>query len=376
MKNQEKGTRFKIKRLSKKLQEMITFGDPIVTKDMGPVTSFLVSHKIHCNGGATVRSGLYLKKHLENNGKLFLTMSGAGSSFQIGKVISKLIQEKKLHGISVTGANMEESLYRYVAHSQYAYITKYSKLTSSQEDELRKAGLRRITDTFLPEEESVRVVLEPIMGLWREAQEKGKSYLWHEFFFQLFERNLIQKDPEANENDCWLFQAWKNNIPVYVPGWEDSTMGNIFTHACYDGEHKFLSQYKLDEPISCNIVKHNIKYMHSLSEWYMNNATEESKVAFLQLGGGIAADFPICVVPHLKHDFLADVADKIKEKLIQAWAGFIEINSGDMSYGSYTSAGYDEKITWDKFKPNSYGQQISGDYTAIAPDIMAIILNY
>jgi deoxyhypusine synthase len=256
----------------------------------------------------------------------------------MGKMISELIRAGKLHGISVTGANMEESLYRYVAHSQYAYIYKYNKLTSEQEEELRQVGIRRITDTFLPEEESVRVVLDPLMELWRKAEKEGKSYLWHEYFFQLFEHNLIQKDPEAREEDCWLYNAWKYNIPVYVPGWEDSTMGNIFTHACYAGDHPFLSQYKLESPISMHVVKHNFEYMHHISEYYMTQATTTSRIAFLQLGGGIAADFPICVVPHIKHDYLAEETDANKDTMVLPWDCFIEINSGDMSYGSYTAA--------------------------------------
>jgi deoxyhypusine synthase len=368
-------TKEKIQWLSTQLQQQIRFGDPQVTPDMWPVTSYLVHTKIHCNGGAAVRSWLYLKKHLNNNGKLFLTMSWAGSSFQMGKMISELIRAGKLHGISVTGANMEESLYRYVAHSQYAYIYKYNKLTSEQEEELRQVGIRRITDTFLPEEESVRVVLDPLMALWRKAEKEGKSYLWHEYFFQLFEHNLIQKDPEAREEDCWLYNAWKYNIPVYVPGWEDSTMGNIFTHACYNGDHPFLSQYKLESPISMHVVKHNFEYMHHISEYYMTQATTTSRIAFLQLGGGIAADFPICVVPHIKHDYLAEETDTNKDTMVLPWDCFIEINSGDMSYGSYTAAWYDEKITWDKFAPWSFGQQIHGDYTLVFPDIAAIILN-
>jgi len=368
-------TKLKIDSLSEELQSRIHFGDPEITSDMGPVTSFLVGHKIHCNGGATVRSGLYLKQHLEKGGKMFLTMSGAGSSFQMGKLISRLIIEGKVHAISVTGANMEESLYRYVAHSQYAYIPKYSKLTPYQEEELRGVGLRRITDTFLPEEESVRVVLEPLMKLWRKAELEKETYHWHEFFFQLFSEGLIQKDPQAKEEDCWLYQAWLNKIPVYVPGWEDSTMGNIFTQACYKGHHPFLGQYQLEHPISKDVVKHNFEYMHHLAAWYMDSASSSSRIAFLQLGGGIAADFPICAVPHLKHDYLGDESDEKKDLLVQPWDSFVEINSGDMSYGSYTSAGFDEKITWDKFVPGSFGQQIHGDYTVVFPDIAAIILN-
>lgn len=339
-----------------------------------PVTNYLVHTKRHCNGGKTVDAGLWLKDHLDNGGKLFIAMAGAGSSFQMGVILGELIRARKLHGISVTGANMEESMYRYVAHSHYAYIPNYTDLTPAEENELREAGLRRITDTFLPEEESVRIILPELEKLWREAEAKGESHLWHKYFFQLFERGMVQKDPEANEDDCWLYQAWKHNIPVYVPGPEDSTMGNIFTQACYDGKHSLLAKYKFPGgPINPSIVQLNVSYMHHLAEWYVDS-TKDSSIAFLQLGGGIAADFPICVVPHLKHDYLADETLETKDKTIKPWASFIEIHSSPMSFGSYSGAGWKEKITWDKLPIDPFGLQIFGDYTEHFPDIAAIVL--
>ncbi|AHB41728.1 TPA: deoxyhypusine synthase [Patescibacteria group bacterium] len=365
----------KLKALSPNLQKKIfKEGKNSSMGMLSPVSKFLVNTKKHCNGGKTVDAGLWLKSHLDNDGKMFLTMSGAGSSFQMGILISELIRKGKVHGISVTGANMEESMYRYVAHSHYAYIPNYSELTPEEENELREVGLRRITDTFLPEEESVRKILPALETLWRNAEEEGNKYLWHEYFFQLFERNLIKKDPEANEDDCWLYQAWKHKIPVSVPGFEDSTMGNIFTQMCYDGDHPFLSKYKLEKPISTTIVKPGFSYMHHLTEWYMDTS-KDSPIAFLQLGGGISADFPICVVPHIKHDYLEEIKDiKEKDKLVRPWAAFIEIHSSPMSFGSYSGAGFKEKITWDKFAPDAFGLQIFGDYTEHFPDIAAIIL--
>ena len=365
----------KLDKLSPVLRKKIITGERnYVPEPNTPVSNYLVHTKRHCNGGKTVDAGLWLKHHVDNGGKIFLSMAGAGSSFQMGVIIGELIRAGKLHGISVTGANMEESMYRYVAHSHYAYIPEYTDLTPEEENELRKAGLRRITDTFLPEEESVRKILPASEMLWRDAETSGKSYLWHEFFFQLFEQGLIEKDPEANEDDCWLYQAWKHKIPIYVPGWEDSTMGNIFTQACYNGKHPLLSKYPLaDGPIKPSIVKLNVAYMHHLAEWYIDS-TKDTSIAFLQLGGGIAADFPICVVPHLKHDYLADETMEVKDKIIRPWASFIEIHSSPMSFGSYSGAGWKEKITWDKLPTHPFGLQIFGDYTEHFPDIAAIIL--
>ena len=364
----------KISTLSKDLQSKIFFGERKYTPDpKTPITNWLVDTKRHCNGGRTIDAGLWLKKHTDEGGKIFLTMSGAGSSFQQGVMISELIRAGKIAAISVTGANMEESLYRLVANSHYAYIPDYQELTRAEEKELAQAGLRRITDTFLPEDESVRLVLPELEKLWREAEANQKPLLWHEYFFQLFERKLINFDPTAKLEDCWLYQAWLHKVPVFVPGAEDSTMGNIFTQASYDGNHPILSKYKLEKPISPDVVHHSFRYMHALAEWYLDN-TKEHGLAFLQLGGGIAADFPICVVPHIKKDFLWKESEDVQEKMVRSWAGFIEIHSSPMSFGSYSGAGFKEKITWEKFDIDAFGVQIFGDYTEHFPDIAAIVL--
>lgn len=365
----------KLPLLSKDLQDRIFVGERSYTPDeKTPVTNFLVHTKRHCNGGKTVDAWLRLRDHVNNGGKMFLTMAGAGSSFQQGILISELIRKNMLHGISVTGANLEESLYRLVAHANYAYIPDYVELTPQQEEELRVAGFRRITDTFLPEEESVRKILPAMESLRREAEANGESLLRHQYFFRLFDRNMIEFDPAANVDDCWLYQARKHNIPVFVPGFEDSTMGNIFTHASYKGTHEFLSKYTLEDwSIDIHIVKPWFSYMHTMAEWYLDS-TKDSSIAFLQLGWGIAADFPICVVPHIKHDYLHAASDTDKEKFVKSRAAFIEIHSSPMSFGSYSWAGWKEKITRDKFTPDAFGVQIFGDYTEHFPDIAAIML--
>ncbi len=369
----------KLSKLSSGLQAKIRTGErDYQPQPKTPISNWLVNTKRHCNGGRTVDAGLWLKQHCDDAGKIFLTMAGAGSSFQMGIVIGELIRAGKIAAISVTGANMEESLYRLVANSHYAYIPDYNELTETEEKELDRAGLRRITDTFLPEDESVRIVLDSLMTLWREAETTGNHLLWHEYFFKLFEREMIKFDPTANPDDCWLYQCWLHNVPVFVGGVEDSTMGNIFAWASYNGNHLFLKGYKAEnkaeKPLNPNIAHHSFRYMHRLAEWYMDEATEKP-LAFVQLGGGIAADFPICVVPHLKKDYLADEPIETQESEIPAWAGFIEIHSSPMSFGSYSGAGGKEKITWSKLEPGAFICQIYGDYTEHFPDIAALILS-
>jgi deoxyhypusine synthase len=333
-----------------------------VNKSSHPVSAFAERTLNHCNGGSTMQAALWLKNHLKNNGKLVVTIAGALSSFQVGIMLAELIRKNKVHLVSATGANHEESYYRYVAHSHYAYIPNYTELTPVQEAELRDAGIRRITDTFLPEDESVRIMEPHLLKMWKEAEKKGKSYYPHEYFRELFARKLIKADPKANPKDCWTYAAYEKDIPIVIPGFEDSTMGNIFASYTYDGPHK----KKGGVTVSRNVMKSGLDYFHLMYDWYLKES-KKHQIAFLQLGGGIAADFPICVVPSIKHDLhLHKVRD---------WAGFIEIGSSPMSYGSYSGAGGKEKITWDKLSTDSYYQIIQSDVTVAFPWIAAVLLD-
>lgn len=333
-----------------------------VKKSSSPVSAFGLRSLNHCNGGSTLNAALWLKQHLDRGGKLVVTLAGALSSFQIGIMLAELIRKNKVHLVSATAANHEESYYRYVAHSHYAYIPRYTELTPKQEAELRDAGFRRITDTFLPEDESVRIMEPHLLKMWKSAQKSNERYFPHEYFRRLFAEKLIRLDPAANENDCWTHAAYQKNIPIVVPGFEDSTMGNIFASYTYSGRHRKDKKNILDQ----NIMKSGLEYFTLLYDWYME-AAKNHPIAFLQLGGGIAADFPICVVPSLKHD--------LRLKNVRPWAGFIEIGSSPMSYGSYSGAGGKEKITWDKLAPESYYQIIQSDVTVAFPWIAAVLLD-
>lgn len=359
-----------LEKLSPGLKKLIHEDDSVVTGTLStnvkgsstPVGKFAERTLMHCNGGSTMQAALWLKNHLDNGGKLVVTLAGALSSFEVGVMLAELIRQGKVHLVSATGANHEESYYRYVAHSHYANIPRYTELTPEQEAELRDAGLRRITDTFLPEDESVRIMEPHLFKMWQEASEKGEKYFPHEYFRRLFEKKLIKPDPKANPDDCWTLAAYEKNIPIIVPGFEDSTMGNIFASYTYNGPHKEKGEAVLDG----SVMKNGLDYFHLMYDWYMKES-KDAPIAFLQLGGGISADFPICVVPSLKHDL------KLHGK-VRDWAGFIEIGSSPMSYGSYSGAGGKEKITWDKLSTESYYQIIQSDVTVAFPWIAAVLL--
>jgi len=283
---------------------------------------------------------------------MLVSLAGAMSTAELGKSLSPMINEDKVHIISCTGANLEEDVMNLVAHNHYKRIPHYRDLTPTEERELLDQGLNRVTDTCIPEEEAFRVLQKHMFELWKAAEEKGERYFPHEFLYQLLNSGVLEEAYQIDPKDSWMIQAAKKNLPMVVPGWEDSTMGNIFASYVIKGELK------------ASTVKSGIEYMTYLADWYKN----QSQVGFFQIGGGIAGDFPICVVPMLYQD--------LELEQTPFWSYFCQISDSTTSYGSYSGAVPNEKITWGKLDIDTPKFIIESDATIVAPLVFAYILGY
>lgn len=318
----------------------------------GAVSQFIESHFLHFNAAALVDAAKGYENQLEGGGKMLVSLAGAMSTAELGKTFAEMIRQKKVHIISCTGANLEEDVMNLVAHTHYKRIPNYRDLTPQQEWDLLEQGLNRVTDTCIPEEEAFRRLQKHIFKLWKTAEEKGERYFPHEFLYQLLLSGALEKYYEIDLKDSWMYAAAKANLPMVVPGWEDSTLGNIFASYVIKGELKAAT------------VKSGIEYMSFLAEWYTANA--KSSIGFFQIGGGIAGDFPICVVPMLSQD--------LEREDTPFWAYFCQISDSTTSYGSYSGAVPNEKITWGKLHINTPKFIVESDATIVAPLIFAYIL--
>lgn len=316
------------------------------------ISNFLESHYLHFNAAALVDAAKGYKQQLEQGNKMLVSLAGAMSTAELGKSLSPMINEDKIHIISCTGANLEEDVMNLVAHNHYKRIPHYRDLTPVEERELLDQGLNRVTDTCIPEEEAFRVLQKHMFELWKAAEEKGERYFPHEFLYQLLNSGVLEEAYQIDPKDSWMIQAAKKNLPMVVPGWEDSTMGNIFASYVIKGELK------------ASTVKSGIEYMTYLADWYKN----QSQVGFFQIGGGIAGDFPICVVPMLYQDLELDQTP--------FWSYFCQISDSTTSYGSYSGAVPNEKITWGKLDIDTPKFIIESDATIVAPLVFAYILGY
>ncbi|HEV7702453.1 MAG TPA: deoxyhypusine synthase family protein [Candidatus Paceibacterota bacterium] len=314
------------------------------------------------NSRAMKDATIAFKKHLDDGGKMMLAMGGAMSSAQMGITLAAMIKENKIHAISCTGANLEESVFRLVAHDSYKDYPDYRYFTKEDDQKILERGERRVTDTSIPEEEAFRVVEPIILKQWKDAEAKGERYFPHEYFYQILlsddKENSLKDKYEGNPEYCWLLEAAKKNLPMVVPGWEDSTLGNIFAGYCKaaDGE----------TGVSPTVMKTGVEYMMSLYDSYIELSKDGPGLGFFQIGGGIAGDFPICVVPSIKYDL---------KKPVRPWGYFCQISDSTTSYGSYSGATPNEKITWDKLTKDTPMFVIESDATIVAPLIFEAILD-
>ena len=321
----------------------------------GPISSFIEKHYLHFNAAALVDAAKGYKKHLADGKKILVSLAGAMSTAELGKSFAEMIRQDKVQIISCTGANLEEDIMNLVAHSHYKRVPNYRDLTPKEEWALLEQGLNRVTDTCIPEEEAFRRLQSHIYKIWKEAEEKGERYFPHEFMYKMLLSGVLEQYYEIDPKNSWMLAAAQKNLPIIVPGWEDSTMGNIFASYCMKGELK------------ASTMKSGIEYMTFLADWYIKNA-EDKGIGFFQIGGGIAGDFPICVVPMLYQD--------MEMEQIPFWSYFCQISDSTTSYGSYSGAVPNEKITWGKLDINTPKYIIESDATIVAPLVFAYIMGW
>lgn len=320
------------------------------------ITEFLKHNYRHFNAAALIDAAEGYKTHLNEGGKMMVTLAGAMSTAELGISLAEMIRQDKVQIISCTGANLEEDVFNLVAHDYYERVPNYRELSPEQEQELLERHMNRVTDTCIPEMEAMRRIENVILEEWMKADAAGERYFPHEFFYKILLSGKLDGFFQIDPKNSWLLEAAKKNLPIIVPGWEDSTLGNMYAGHVISGDVK-----------NVHTVRSGIEYMIFLADWYTVNATEESKVGFFQIGGGIAGDFPICVVPMLHQDLQRDS--------VPLWGYFCQISDSTTSYGSYSGAVPNEKITWGKLGKETPKFIIESDATIVAPLVFAIVLD-
>ncbi len=320
-----------------------------------PISDFIEHHYRHFNAATLVDAAKAYRDQLDTGHKMMITLAGAMSTAELGKSLAEMIRQDKVHIITCTGANLEEDLFNLVAHKHYKRVPNYRDLSPEEEVALLDQHYNRVTDTCIPEEEAMRRLERHLLKVWDDAQQNGERYFPHEYLYQIIRSGVLNHTFEIDPKDSWMVAACEKNIPIIVPGWEDSTTGNMFAAHCLSGE------------LAASTVKSGIEYMMFLANWYQEQAGTQG-VGFFQIGGGIAGDFPICTVPMLRQD--------MELENTPFWSYFCQISDSTTSYGSYSGAVPNEKITWEKIGVDTPKFVIESDATIVAPLIFAYVLGW
>lgn len=317
--------------------------------------SFCRTHFRHFNAAALVDAAEGYRAHVERGGKMLVTLGGAMSTAELGISLAEMIRRGKVHAVSCTGANLEEDVFNLVAHDFYVRVPHYRELSASDEEALLARHLNRVTDTCIPEHEAMRRIESVVLEHWVAADRRGERLFPHEFLYRVLRSGVLESTYQSDPKHSWLLAACEANLPLWVPGWEDSTLGNMFAGHVISGTVR-----------NVHTVRTGIEAMQSLAGWYTETAGTAS-VGFFQLGGGIAGDFPICVVPMLHQD--------LGRTGVRRWGYFCQVSDSTTSYGSYSGAVPNEKITWGKLSADTPRFIIESDASIVAPLVFGYVLD-
>ena len=325
----------------------------------GPVSKFIARHYRHFNSAALLDAAKGYETHLKAGGQMLVTIAGAMSTAELGISLAEMIRRDKIHAIVCTGANLEEDIFNLVAHDYYERVPHYRHLTTADEEELLGRHMNRVTDTCIPEMEAMRRIEAVVLDEWVKADRAGERYFPHEFMYKILRGGKLKKSYQIDPKNSWMMAACEKNLPIIVPGWEDATLGNMFAGHVIAGDVK-----------NVHTVRTGIEYMTVLAEYYTKTAKRlrngEGSIGFFQIGGGIAGDFPICVVPMLHQD--------LQRTGVPLWGYFAQISDSTTSYGSYSGAVPNEKITWGKLGAKTPKFIVESDATIVAPLIFSWVL--
>ncbi|MDP7069439.1 MAG: deoxyhypusine synthase family protein [Candidatus Peribacteraceae bacterium] len=314
---------------------------------------FMEKNYKHFNARETLAAAKeYHKFVTDDNGKMFLAMAGAMSTAEIGITLAPMIRAGKVSAISCTGANIEEDLFNLVANNSYKLQPDWRYLTMEQDEKTRDEGMNRVTDTCIPEDVMIEMS-DALLELWSKAAEKGESKFHWEYIYDLIRTGFFRDKNDIPMEDSWVIAACEQNIPIYTPGVEDSTLGNMYCAYVMQGVVK-----------SHSAMKSGTEQFEHLTNWY-RETQKDHPIGFFQIGGGIAGDFAMCVVPSILQDHYLEC---------RRWRYFCHIGDAVTSYGGYSGCPANEKVTWHKLDVDTPNFTINSDASIVAPLVFSYVM--
>jgi len=265
-----------------------------------------------------------IKNMRKDKAKIFLAYNSNMVSSGLREIIAWLVKNKHVDVLVTTAGGVEEDIIKSI---------KPFLLGTFEADgnELRKRGINRTGNIFIPNDRYVKFESEIITKFLKELYERQKKekriFSASEFIYELGKK--------IKDENSIIYWASKNEIPVFCPALTDGSIGDMISFFKYDNR-----DFKID--ISDDILKIN------------ELAINAEKTGIIVLGG----NFP-------KHHVC-------NANLFRGGADYaVYITLETEEGGSDSGARIDEAKSWGKVKPEAKHVKVYGDATIIFPLVVA-----
>jgi len=235
-------------------------------------------------------------------------------------VIKDMIKNKKVDVVITTCGTLDHDLARI-------WKDYYKGTFNADDKELHKKGINRLGNVFVPND-SYGIILEQrckeiLEKLYAEKKEWNTRDLVWAF------GEAIKDEPKAEESI--IYWAWKNKIPVFIPGPTDGSWGS-----------QLWMFWQTHKDFKLNLFEDE----HALSDIVF----DAKKSGALMLGGGIS-----------KHHVIW--WNQFREGLDYA----VQISTAPEWDGSLSGARVKEAVSWGKVREDAKYVTIPGDATILLP---------
>jgi deoxyhypusine synthase len=242
-------------------------------------------------------------------------------------VIKELVKRKLFDVIITTCGTLDHDLARLWENYYHGHFMADDK-------ELHKQGVNRLGNIFIPNECYGKILEEKMQPILEEIYKKGSKWSTKDLIWE-FAKHL---ETEKNKEESIIYWAYKNQIPIYVPGITDGAFGSqIWMY--YQTHRDFTIDLLKDEQDLSDVV------------------FDAKKTGALIIGGGIS-----------KHHVIW------WNQFCNGLEYVVYITTAAEYDGSLSGAQTREAISWGKIKENADNVTIDGDATVMLPMMISALL--
>jgi deoxyhypusine synthase len=275
---------------------------------------------------------IYVRMLEDRNCGVILCLAGSLISAGLKQIFVDMVRNRMVDAIVSTGANIvDQDFFEALGFQHYVAPDEYK--SGTLDGELRELMIDRIYDTFIDEEE-LRICDDTTKLI--ADQLEPRPYSSREFIHEMG----AWLDRNRKTDDSIVYQAYKNDVPIFVPAFSDCSAGfGLVAHQHERGDRPKVS---ID----------SVKDFYELTQLKMHNPT----TGIFMIGGGVPKNFTQDIV------VCAEVLGH--DAPMHKYA--VQITVADVRDGALSSSTLKEASSWGKVD-TTFEQMVYSEATLAVP---------